>query len=549
MRSLGGLDNVGGESFDALLYAHVGKEIARRDGSVWDSLQEPPDMRWRRAGEDLYREVRRAKEDLSKYPSVTLDTGGLLGAAPLQLTRDELEAVLRPKIESTARELIDTIGRAGQRPADLAAVYLAGGSSRMPLVERVVSDALGATARVLGEPKSVVAIGAAKWSADVRVDIKPAQASRRSPEHNAILPTVPAEQRTRIVALVAPPQAGPQPIRPPEPTPVRPPMPAYSQPPAARGPQVGPNGQPGPQPQTRRQPASPYGQQWQPPRTRSRTGLVVGLVALALTAVLAVVAVVWAATSPTDPTAAPANLRATATEDAVNLEWDAVSGADHYTVYRDGSVVGSEVSRTTFVDRSGNFSKHNYQVTSVVNGTESERSKILSAAVERPPSPSPSPDNGLTAAQQALVDRLPPAVVDVDSCKPYPAGEDPKFTDAAVACSPARRTSTVGTAPAVIYIGHDRSPSVYQEDVEALAKRLTLPARSCLTPPAETTWFLKRDPATTIGDLYCFTRTDGKAIVQWHYDDDQIWMRAEAADSTVTALMAWWRDLSNLVLR
>ncbi len=254
--------------------------------------------------------------------------------------------------------------------------------------------------------------------------------------------------------------------------------------------------------------------------------------------------------SPPDPTAAPANLRATATEDAVNLEWDAVSGADHYTVYRDGSVVGSEVSRTTFVDRPGNFSKHNYQVTSVdSNGAESKRSKLLAVAVDRTPGPSSSPTSGVTAAQQALIDRLPLAAVDPDTCKPYGAGEDPKYTDAAVTCSPAARTSTVGTAPAVLYVGHDRSPSVYKEDVDALSKGLALPKRSCSTPPAESAWSLKSDPDTTAGGLYFYPTTAGKAVEQWHYDDDQIWVRAVAGDANVSSLVAWWKDLNSVVLR
>jgi hypothetical protein len=235
VRALGGLDGVGGESFDALLYAHVGGQLAARDETVWKSLQHPPDARWRRAGEDLYREVRRAKEDLSKYPSVTLDTESLVGV-PMQLTRDELETVLRPRIEATARELADTISRSGQRPSDLAAVYLAGGSSRIPLVERVVSDRLQVAAKVLGEPKSVVAAGAARWTPGVRVAIpqpptEPHPAPLPDPGPGGpVYPQDEAPQyeaQTRIVEVVPdprrppwiPPAPSPQPQPQPQPQP------------------------------------------------------------------------------------------------------------------------------------------------------------------------------------------------------------------------------------------------------------------------------------------------------------------------------------------
>ena len=163
VRAVGGVDGVGGERFDALLYAHVGSLLADRDPAVWQSLRQPPDARWRRAGEELLREVRRGKEELSDWETVTLDTGPLIDI-PLQLQRSAVEAVLRPAVEQTAEVFADTIARAGCSPADLAAVYLAGGASRMPLVEQVVSARLGVASAVLGEPKSVVVLGGARWS-------------------------------------------------------------------------------------------------------------------------------------------------------------------------------------------------------------------------------------------------------------------------------------------------------------------------------------------------------------------------------------------------
>jgi len=533
VRALGGLENTGGESFDALLYAHVGEELARRDESVWSSLREPPDARWRRAGEDLYREVRRAKEDLSKYPSVTLDTTALVGQ-PVQLTRDELEFVLRPRIEATAQELIETIGRAGCRPAELAAVYLAGGSSRIPLIERVVSDTLEVTARVLGEPKSVVALGAAAWSTDVRVDVRPQRPARSaSAESNPILSTVPAAQPTRIVS--SPPQSRPPPPPPPS---------SYGQqwPPPPYRPS-------GPAQQGLARPAPP------PPPPRRGRGLVVGVVAIVLTGILAVVALIWLIASPTPP-AAPGNLRATETEDAVNLDWDAVSAADHYSVYRDGAVIAADVSRTTYVDRPGNRKDHRYHVTAVdADGDESEPSDQLTASTNPTPptSPSvPSPSTGtaaLTPAQQALVDRLPRSVVDPNSCVPVTPA-DAKYTDAAVRCDPAPKAAGApGTLPEAVYAAHDRTAALFAQDIDQFAKKANLPKRSCSTPPAQDGWIFKRDPKKEIGRRFCYTSTAKKAVLQWNYNADLIWLRALAPDSSNAALLAWWGGVLDLRLR
>jgi hypothetical protein len=161
--SLGGIDGLGGELFDDLLYQHVGTRLSSQVPQAWARVIGPPDRQWARAGQALFQNVHEAKEDLSRYPSARIDTGPLVGVEDLELTRQDMEQLLRPKIEESAHELRETISRAELRPSDLQAVYLAGGSSRMPLISSVVTDVLGVECEVLGEPKSVVVVGAAQW--------------------------------------------------------------------------------------------------------------------------------------------------------------------------------------------------------------------------------------------------------------------------------------------------------------------------------------------------------------------------------------------------
>ncbi|MDU0295262.1 Hsp70 family protein, partial [Saccharothrix longispora] len=73
------------------------------------------------------------------------------------VTRAEFNDMIRPSMSLTTDALQRTIHSAGLRPDDLAGVLLAGGSSRIPLVPQMVSDAFGKPVRVSLHPKFTVA--------------------------------------------------------------------------------------------------------------------------------------------------------------------------------------------------------------------------------------------------------------------------------------------------------------------------------------------------------------------------------------------------------
>ena len=51
---------------------------------------------------------------------------------------------------------------AGHSVDDLAAIYIAGGSSRIPLIWRRIEERLGKQPSTFGDPKAVIALGAAR---------------------------------------------------------------------------------------------------------------------------------------------------------------------------------------------------------------------------------------------------------------------------------------------------------------------------------------------------------------------------------------------------
>ncbi|MFC7658325.1 Hsp70 family protein [Pseudonocardia benzenivorans] len=83
----------------------------------------------------------------------------------VRITRGEFEDMIRAPIESTIGTLSRTLRSAQVEPANLSAVLLVGGSSRIPLVSRMISEELGRPTVVDAHPKYAVALGAATLAA------------------------------------------------------------------------------------------------------------------------------------------------------------------------------------------------------------------------------------------------------------------------------------------------------------------------------------------------------------------------------------------------
>ncbi|MGY1829749.1 Hsp70 family protein [Geodermatophilus sp. SYSU D01180] len=153
-----GIDPLGGVDFDRLLLGHVGGVVAGRDPAAWAALSDPPDMVWRRRRRELQREVRAAKEALSTHPSWTVFVPGV--EETVTLTVEDLERLIAPLVDRTVDVMVATIRESGRRPDQLQAVYMTGGSSRIPLVHRRLWDALGVEPLTGSDPKLVVVTGA-----------------------------------------------------------------------------------------------------------------------------------------------------------------------------------------------------------------------------------------------------------------------------------------------------------------------------------------------------------------------------------------------------
>jgi molecular chaperone DnaK len=151
-----GIERLGGVDFDDAVLDHVRTAL----GSAWTAL-DAADPRVQSAVAGLRRECTAAKEALSADTEVLIPVMLPGTHTEVRLGRAEFEDMIRPSVGETVEALRRAIDSAGLTPADLDAVLLVGGSSRIPLISQMVSAELGRSIAVDADPKAVVASGAA----------------------------------------------------------------------------------------------------------------------------------------------------------------------------------------------------------------------------------------------------------------------------------------------------------------------------------------------------------------------------------------------------
>jgi molecular chaperone DnaK len=156
-----GLANYGGATIDGWVFEHVRASVGEAAFEELDPADDGVAMLVHR----LRRECVLAKEALSRETETTIPVVLPTTNTVVRLTRAELEEAIRPDIEQTIAAFRRTLSSAGLEPADLSAVLVAGGSSRIPLVRELLTTDLGRPVSGDAHPKHVVALGAAMRAA------------------------------------------------------------------------------------------------------------------------------------------------------------------------------------------------------------------------------------------------------------------------------------------------------------------------------------------------------------------------------------------------
>lgn len=148
----------GGADIDQALLEHVGNQVTGEDQDAWRRLVEGRELSDRRRRRVLRQDVRGAKETLSRHTYTDVPMPPPFPDA--HVTRAALEELIAAPMTRTVALLADAVRDAGLRPEQLAGVFLVGGSSRIPLVSRLLHELLGVVPVTLDQPETVVARGA-----------------------------------------------------------------------------------------------------------------------------------------------------------------------------------------------------------------------------------------------------------------------------------------------------------------------------------------------------------------------------------------------------
>ncbi len=152
-----GIERLGGIDLDTAVLAHVDAAL---DGQLRELDRENAEVR--QGLTKLRDECVRAKEALSADTETTIPVNLPGLQTSVRLTRAEMEAMVRPRLDDTLAALERAVASAGLTNDDLASVLLVGGTSRMPMVGEVVGASTGRPTTIDAHPKLVVAGGAAE---------------------------------------------------------------------------------------------------------------------------------------------------------------------------------------------------------------------------------------------------------------------------------------------------------------------------------------------------------------------------------------------------
>jgi Fe-S protein assembly chaperone HscA len=142
--------HLGGDDIDRLLTEQVIGEVA---------ATLPP-----RTIQAIRKAVIQAKRDLSEVEETEIrveSTEGLPSGYARRITRADFERMIMPLVERTLGPCRQALADAGLEPKDIDEAVLVGGSTRIPLVRRVVQELFGRTPHSDLNPDEVVALGAA----------------------------------------------------------------------------------------------------------------------------------------------------------------------------------------------------------------------------------------------------------------------------------------------------------------------------------------------------------------------------------------------------
>lgn len=168
--STNGDTHLGGDDLDEIIIDWLVSEFKKDQGI---NLRNDPMalQRLKDAAEKAKCELSTTLETTIDIPFITADSSGPKHLS-LKLTRSKLEAMIGPLIQRTVGPCKQALADAGLQPGNIDEVILVGGSTRIPLVQKTVTEFFGKDPHKGVNPDEVVAIGAAIQAGVLTKEVK-----------------------------------------------------------------------------------------------------------------------------------------------------------------------------------------------------------------------------------------------------------------------------------------------------------------------------------------------------------------------------------------
>jgi molecular chaperone DnaK len=170
VKSTNGDTHLGGDDLDQRLITWIIEEF-RKDQGIDLSKDKMALQRLKEAAEKAKIELSSTMSTDINLPFITADQSGPKHLT-MTLTRAKFEQLVGDFIQKTMGPVKQALADAGLNPKEIDEVVLVGGSTRIPMVQRLVQEYFGKEPHKGVNPDEVVAIGAAVQGGVLRGDVK-----------------------------------------------------------------------------------------------------------------------------------------------------------------------------------------------------------------------------------------------------------------------------------------------------------------------------------------------------------------------------------------
>lgn len=170
VKATNGDTSLGGDDFDRHIITYITEEF-KKDSGIDLSGDKMAIQRLREAAEKAKIELSSKLETEVNLPFITADSSGAKHLV-MKITRSKLEQLVEPMVKGTLEPCKKALQDSGFKAPDISEVLLVGGSTRMPLVQKTVTEFFGKEPHKGINPDEVVAMGASIQGAVLGGDVK-----------------------------------------------------------------------------------------------------------------------------------------------------------------------------------------------------------------------------------------------------------------------------------------------------------------------------------------------------------------------------------------